>query len=218
MPARHQIYVEGNTDQHVLRNLLREHGIACELYDRNRLDDSPIVIRNMNGYETLVRSLEAGLDDPTLERLAIIVDADMDFSARLTSLQNRLVQLGAINLPKLPDTQGMVALVQRSDRDVPVGVWVMPDNAAVGHLETFLSFLVPAGDVLWPHAQAVVRALPERRFHDMAHDKALVHTWLAWQEKPGLPLGQAVTAHYLDTKSIHARQFVSWIKHLFDLT
>src|SRR5436190_24268592 len=35
--------------------------------------------------------------------------------------------------------------------------------------------------------------------------KALIHTWLAWQEKPGRPLGLAITARYFDATASYAQ-------------
>jgi hypothetical protein len=43
----------------------------------------------------------------------------------------------------------------------------------------------------------------ERRFTQLARPKApkaAIHTWLAWQEKPGKLLGTAITAKFLDSR------------------
>ena len=42
-----------------------------------------------------------------------------------------------------------------------------------------------------------------------------MHTWLAWQEEPGIPLGLAVTKRYLDVDHVLARQFLQWLQRLF---
>jgi hypothetical protein len=47
--------------------------------------------------------------------------------------------------------------------------------------------------------------------------KACVHTWLAWQEEPGTPMGQAITARYLDADALHAQQLMRWFRKVFDL-
>jgi hypothetical protein len=44
-----------------------------------------------------------------------------------------------------------------------------------------------------------------------------IHTWLAWQKRPGIPMGLAITAHYLDASAPAAQLFVRWIRRLFDL-
>jgi hypothetical protein len=50
----------------------------------------------------------------------------------------------------------------------------------------------------------------ERKF-----PKARIHTWLSWQENPGLPFGTAITAAYLSHDSPEALKFVAWFKKLF---
>ncbi len=47
--------------------------------------------------------------------------------------------------------------------------------------------------------------------------KALIHTWLAWQRKPGRPMGIAITARYLDPTAPHAQQLINWLRRLFEL-
>lgn len=100
-----------------------------------------------------------------------------------------------------------------------VGVWLMPDNTVAGMLEHFISFLVPADDALWAKAQECVQRIPEpeRRFPPNHSIKAQVHTWLAWQEEPGKPMGQAITKRYLDAEAHDAQRFMSWIRQLYSL-
>jgi hypothetical protein len=98
-----------------------------------------------------------------------------------------------------------------------VGIWVMPDNQGKGILEDFLQFLVPEGSRLSEHAKSSVAAIPvsERRFSQLTEPKAIIHTWLAWQEEPGKPLGTAITARYLDPGVAQVDVLVSWLKRLF---
>jgi hypothetical protein len=37
----------------------------------------------------------------------------------------------------------------------------------------------------------------------------------AWQEKPGMPYGQAITARYLDSELPLGQAFANWLKNLF---
>ena len=119
-------------------------------------------------------------------------------------------------MPANPDQNGVIVVVRRPDRDVSVGVWLMPDNQLPGRLETFAAFLIPDTDALWLYAKTTVSALPEQRFHEIARDKANIHTWLAWQEKPGILLGQAISARYLDKDAPHAQKLTAWIRNLFE--
>lgn len=39
--------------------------------------------------------------------------------------------------------------------------------------------------------------------------KAFIHTWLAWQKKPGIPMGQAITANVLNYDNAIAQNFIN---------
>ena len=93
----------------------------------------------------------------------------------------------------------------------------MPDNQQKGILEDFLRFLVPDGSLLFEQVKTSVASIPvaEVRFTKLAEPKALIHTWLAWQEEPGKPMGTAITARYLDANVVQVDALVSWLNRLF---
>jgi hypothetical protein len=93
----------------------------------------------------------------------------------------------------------------------------MPDNQTKGILEDFLLFLIPRGSALFEHVKSSVAAIPEGelRFSKLAEPKALIHTWLAWQQEPGKAMGTAITARYLDPSVAQVDVLVSWLKRLF---
>jgi hypothetical protein len=95
----------------------------------------------------------------------------------------------------------------------------MPDNSLPGTIEDFATHLIPARDELWPRAVRAVETIPaaERRFSNAAVRKAEVHTYLAWQEDPGTPLGLAVTKKYFQSDVGLATRFITWLKTLKDL-
>lgn len=93
----------------------------------------------------------------------------------------------------------------------------MPDNAQGGMLEDFLLRLIPRTDVLLAHAQQTVATLPEQRFAAAHRAKAEIHTWLAWQEHPGTPLGLALRRRYLDADHALAQRFHDWLVALFEI-
>jgi hypothetical protein len=168
-----------------------------------------------NGYQNLVDTLREELRASELERLGIVVDGDVDVIGRWESLRNKLRDVGYDSVPTHLQAGGQILLAP--DKPV-VGIWVMPDNTAPGILEDFVSKLVPPGDPLWTYAQGCVDKIPEehRKFRPGARSKAYIHTWLAWQEEPGTPLGQAITKRYLDATTSSASEFVTWLKKLFD--
>lgn len=49
------------------------------------------------------------------------------------------------------------------------------------------------------------------------HDKADIHTWLAWRDPPGRQLHDAVKQRILRPDSPHAAPFVRWFRRTFDV-
>lgn len=199
------LLVEGNDDEHVLYSLLNHYQVPEQFK-----------IRNKQGIDKLLETLDVELKRSGLERLGIIIDADTNLSARWEGLRERLTHAGYDALPATPDPNGTI--IKRADQ-LTVGVWLMPDNTLSGMLEDFASFLIPSDDVLWPLAGDVVQqvVIKKRLFPESHLMKARIHTWLAWQEEPGTPLGLAITRRYLDAAAPHAQQLVNWIRQLFDL-
>jgi hypothetical protein len=50
---------------------------------------------------------------------------------------------------------------------------------------------------------------------EVHYSKALIHTYLAWQDEPGKTLGQSITSHVLQETEI-AQAFVKWLMLLFE--
>jgi hypothetical protein len=166
--------------------------------------------------------LRNDLQHSELEKLGIVIDADLSLENRWTSLRDRLANLSDINIINLPHTpmaDGAIVVAQRQDREVKVGIWLMPDNQQAGILEDFVSFLIPSGDLLWERARHSVGEIPaeQRLFSSNDESKAEIYTWLAWQAEPGRPLGLAIRAKFLDAEAPHAQRFVYWLRQLFDL-
>lgn len=94
----------------------------------------------------------------------------------------------------------------------------MPDNTVAGMLEDFVAALVPDGDQVMPAAKEAVAnavAIPAP-FKGIHIAKAEIHTWLAWQDEPGTPLGLAITKKYLNPEAESAASFLKWLHDLFD--
>lgn len=199
------ILVEGQDDYHAISHLLRFYNL-----------DTQVTIQPKEGINNLLESLEVELMQRAETRLGIIVDADVDIASRWQSLSHRLLRSGYGAIPPQPNPEGTI--LKQAERPL-VGIWLMPDNTLSGMLEDFIGLLIPLGDVLWPMAKESVQQVivKDRRFPQTQVMKANVHTWLAWQEEPGKPMGQAITKHYLKADAPHAKQLISWIRRLFDL-
>lgn len=201
------LLVEGENDKHVIWSLLKYHEVPqhFEVVDRN-------------GIDNLLEAFEGELTRIVEGKVGVIIDADVNLSNRWQALRHILVSSGYKSIPQYPVSGGTII---RQEKKPVVGVWLMPDNKIPGMLEDFVGFLRPQNDLLWPmvdEAVLKVKTLEEKhRFRDVYESKARIHTWLSWQKEPGKPMGQAITARYLDADAPHALKLISWIRDLFDL-
>jgi hypothetical protein len=123
--------------------------------------------------------------------------------------------MGYSNTPQEPEIEGTI--ISQPGR-ATVGVWIMPDNQLPGMLEDFVRLLVHEKDkALWDRAVRSVKAIPkkERMFPEIHLAKVHLHTWLAWQEEPGTPIGLAITKRYFDANLPEAQRFIAWLRRLF---
>ena len=75
-----------------------------------------------------------------------------------------------------------------------------------------LQRLIADGDALLGHAATVVDALPEKRFPAKYTQKARMRSWLAWQKRPGVPPGQAVSENVLTVSEERLGAFAAWLR------
>ena len=213
MPPRNplaQLVVEGKNDQHVVWALCKVHEIA-----ETFVVEAPSTDRS--GVDALLESIPVRLKIPGLATLGIVLDADEDVTARWQSIIQRLHVSGYTMLPAQPESAGTIIYATGKPT---VGVWVMPDNQLPGMLENFVTHLIPSNDQLSLHADAVLQTIELEQLNRYAlihRSKAFIHTWLAWQETPGLPMGQAITTRILDHNSPLATIFVEWLRRLFSI-
>jgi len=208
MAPNNLLFVEGKNDLHVFYALLQHHQIpeAFSIIDKE-------------GIDNLLNALPVELKRSDLDRLGIVVDANTHIEQRWDALCHILSAAGNVDIPSHPDPNGTVVKVEQPERTLKVGIWLMPNNQRHGMLEDFIRFLVPAHDRLWAQANdCLQRITPQDRRFPPAHlTKAHLHTWLAWQEQPGTPIGLAITKRYLDPDARGAHQLMGWIRRLFDL-
>ena len=206
MAGRKILLVEGTDDEHVLKHI-------CGNRDIPNLDD----VRPHENDDDLLEDFTTRIKASTQEGdvLGVVIDADKNPSGRWQSIRNRLLEAGYGNVPDKADVSGTI--VEPPDYSLlpRVGIWIMPNNVDRGKLEDFLRHLVPEDDDLIAHATDVVENLPARRFRDIDKPKAVMHTWLAWQNAPGRPYGTAITAGFLDANAPSADELVSWLNRLF---
>jgi len=217
MLVKQLLLVEGPDDEHVVKGI-------CGRLKLGKIEK----IQPLGGIDELLEVISTQTKDGSaVSTLGIIVDADVDLTGRWQAIADRLKKRGYCGVGGSPDKNGTILMPPVDSLQQPkVGVWVMPDNQSKGCLEYFLQDLIRQGDKLYPHAKQIVAGLPEKRFlnskepedsefNKIHRSKAIMHTWLAWQEEPGKPFGQSITAHYLDPSLPLGQTFVAWLRKLF---
>lgn len=206
MAGKRVLMVEGTDDEHVVMHI-------CGTRQLGKIE----TIHRYGGKDPLLEGIGARLKESDIAALGILLDADTDLQSRWQAVADRLAQAGYAGVPELPSSEGTV-IESPADSLLPrVGVWLMPDNRVPGILEDFLRFLVPEGDPLFAHVEQSLDTIPHDlcRFDELKKPKAKIHTWLAWQDEPGKPLGQAITARYLDSHLPAADIFAGWLQRMF---
>lgn len=199
------LLVEGPDDKHVFHNLCGRHGLP-----------QPDEIIPHGGYIALLDAIQTRIKESDVGALGVVIDADTDLSSRWTAVRDRLLK-GGYEAPRDMEKTGLVLLPPPGTLLPRVGVWIMPDNSLPGILEDFIRDLVPAGDQLYEYAENCVAGIApaQKRFRALDLPKVHIHTWLAWQDEPGKPLGQAITRGILDANTEKALVVVAWLKRLF---
>ncbi|MEZ4940545.1 MAG: DUF3226 domain-containing protein [Saprospiraceae bacterium] len=172
------------------------------------------------GYGKVANLVSATLKEAGITNIGIVIDAnDAGPAARWDALSKTLA--GAFSEDTLAAAQiGAEGIVLKETGRPVVGIWIMPDNVSKGYLEHFLAQLVDSTEPLWQHTDQTILDLVGRdfcRFKPVRQQKALLHTWLAWQEEPGRPFGTAMQAGYLDAKAEAVQPFLNWMKQTFRL-
>jgi hypothetical protein len=202
LPAK--LLVEGNDDLHVVLaicqkfDVIQSFGITDYKGINKLLAQIPVRIRNRDTH------------------LGVLVDADTDLEARWQQLKGILTPLG-YEMPDEPDASG--SIIKSDKQETIIGIWIMPNNQVPGMLEDFAEILIPANDSAIPFATKAVDEVKREavaKFSDIHRSKALIHTWLAWQDDPGTPMGLAITKSYLDHNHELCVLFVHWLNRLFN--
>lgn len=204
----YQLIVEGRDDLHSVVHLLRRHGFDWE----DPRTERPY-IASRDGIEEVLRIIPVAAKG-SYERLGVVLDADSAVADRWHQIRERLRQAG-LDAPTVPDPAGTVVGGLRPGSRV--GIWLMPDNTSPGRLEDFLARLVPPDDRCWDYADEVTSEARRRgaSCKQGDHVKSVIHTWLAWQETPGLPFGVALRAQVFRHDGEDAIKFVRWFRRLF---
>lgn len=199
-----KLLLEGNDDQHVIWALCEKFSIP-ETFD----------VIDCEGIDKLNEQIPVRFKQSGIESLGIIIDADSEIKSRWTSLRS-LLSAQSFNVP---DELPLTGLVLKNDSNIKVGVWIMPNNNLNGMLEDFISFLVPKDDKLLPIVNSTLEDIERKELNKYASihkSKAVIHSWLAWQEDPGTPMGLGITKRYLTTDEATCSLLIKWVDELFN--
>jgi hypothetical protein len=172
------LVVEGQDEERLFSEALAAWGVDAQILPiggKTKLGANLKTLRNDTRY-------------PGVSTIAVLRDADDDAQAALRSVRGALSGAGLTP----PGEHG------RFSTGTPrVGIYVLPDGATPGMLETVClqsadARLVACADAYFNCAKLAGAQISAEM------DKARVHAWLATRPRPDLRLGEAAAAGYLD--------------------
>ncbi len=203
--------VEGNQDKSFVEVLLKRRKIKYKNWE----------IKDSKGLPKMLIILETLIQSENFEVVGIMIDADTELLQHWQITIDLLHKKGYSILPKKPDLKGTI--IEGTLNLPKIGVWIMPDNKTDGKLEDFITYLTPepSKDELFKLAKETVDNMFKQGIQKISKvdkSKAILHTWLAWQEEPGLSLAQAVNARFKKRYILDdgkANDFSKWLQKLF---
>ena len=211
------LLIEGESD----RSFFEEICETLELHNSVKVAPPKYIGGSHNtreGVFNILQDLLNQLDDATITRLAVIVDADSDVNGggcpRAIDRITKIVEQYGFNLVPNHPVSGFI--FEHDDGLADFGLWVMPNNCDEGMLEDWIKSCVHSNEhELFSHAKEVVGELSPQKFRPIDCSKAEVATWLAWQKKPGHWLYRAVKEQLIDTNSILFQELSDWLNHIY---
>jgi hypothetical protein len=198
------LLVEGINDCHVVMALCQAHQVP-----------ETFGIYECGGKEKVLKRLNALISKPDPPQvIGSLLDVDPpSIEGRWDSIKNKLRHY-SYPFTDCPDLDGTIL---ESSVDKPkLGFWLMPNNRDLGMLEDFCAELAE------PTALAFAKVCVDNAeaqnvttFKAVHRSKAIIHNYLAWQDEPGRPMGQAITAQALRPQTEIAVKFTNWLTRLF---
>lgn len=232
------IVVEGETDLHVVLHLLNRKNL--QLHEIERKSQSIVVeipgennlrieVCQEGGFNQMFEEIGVKLKKSELECIGFVFDANGDPKKQWRKVRGKILEkhreLQAESSSKLkkvfretPVPEGLWV----RDYSPKVGMWMMPNNKDTGEIEDFLSYMIHPKDHCWKHAQDYVETILQERkrfpgYKVIKENKALkakIHAWLAVQEKPNRPPGEAIKRNYFNSNAPMAQPFQRWLGNL----
>lgn len=211
--AKSLIIVEGENDKKFIHSLAYSHGFAV----------ADEVIRFAGDKDSAKAELKVELKSTHLyNKVSVILDADDKPEGTWQSILGILERSGKYKVKQnMPIPSGGVIIEPIDVHDIPVGIWIMPDNRKTGMLEDFVASLIKEDDRIFCKAKEIVAELDRDRddyknlFKHVHISKATVYTWLAWRNSPEQTMEQAVKKNVFDElkmQSDNCMSFIDWLR------
>src|SRR5665213_1298566 len=207
--AERLLLVEGVNDCHAIYHL----AFCKELGDG-------FGIRECKNDEGALRTLGAMVVGSSPKRaIGLVLDCDSlaeDDAQSTSKLDRRWQQIctklptDRYTIPAVPSPTGTI--LEPIGLGPRIGVWIMPDNRSDGMIEDFLAAI--ANREACDFAKSCVAAAEKAGFttyKSVHRSKAIIHTYLAWQDEPGAQLSVAIKQKYLDPNHPEAIRFSTWM-------
>jgi len=212
------LLVEGRNDSNAVFQLVRLR------YGK----DPAFGISDCGGAEGVLRNLSGRLAEGNSPQsvLGLILDTDIEGSTEVDAVQRRWAQLKnkittGYDLPDIFPDSGLIIDPmpgRRSKGMLPrIGVWLMPNNKAFGMFEDLLMESLGVNEKDYTSKvvkQAKIDGIAT--FHDSHLSKAVIRTFIAWQEPPDVQyLGLAIKEGHFQNIEAACAQFLDWLGRLF---
>ncbi len=218
MPEK-RLLAEGPFDKYFIEEILKNSSgitIDATILPFRKKDEAGIK-EDERGIYSVLRALPTTISAAYPDDiLGIVVDADINAAGRWQRIRQILTDVGYENLP---DSFPNGLLLPTNDVLPRFGLWIMPDNQEEGVIENFIRQLIHDKDQLQPEVETALDSLRHKGlqlFTDVHRPKAFIRTWLAWQEKPEMSFGVAVSKKVLTTDADLCLRFVNWLNRLFN--
>lgn len=220
MTGRRVLLVEGASDVDFFRALLPDLALeekvdVCPPRDFGRRNTVTVV-------PALLPELIGQLERGSIDRLAVVVDADYDSGGGFQTRWERITAIlreQGYRCPQRPPTEANKgSIFLHSDGLPPVGLWLLPNHREDGMLEDLVLRSVHQSEKqgsLLTHARQVIEGLPHRLFSQHHHAKAVTYSWLSYQRRPAIGLSAPVREELLDRSTEPLRGLCDWLSRVF---
>jgi hypothetical protein len=222
---KQKLIVEGDNDIHLITRVCLLKGIIAIRGYEDTAEYKRQFVAKAGGKAEVKMALRKLLDNNIkgLANIGVVLDADFETENPAIdtwlSIRHILSEFGYENLPKTPNPKGTVI---EQEEKAKIGVWIMPNNVKEGYLEHFFQDLILENDEFLLEAAQITEGFVKNnrnRFSETALQKAKVHTWLSWQQKPELPMGFALKEYdvLFDLNKEIVQDFFDWFIRIFDV-